>query len=193
MEQEEHQLPLERVVFSVVDVETTGLHAGRDRITEVAIVQIRNREIIHTYSSLLNPQCAIPLVVQRLTSITDEMVSTAPLFSDIASQLDDLLRGSVMVAHNARFDAAFLQAEFVRSGYAYVQRTPLDTVTLARRVIPGVSDYKLRTLCSHLGIVPGKHRALSDAVATAQVFTHLLGIAGSDILRRVTLAHSANS
>jgi DNA polymerase III epsilon subunit-like protein len=102
------------------------------------------------------------------------MVAGQPLFVDIAADLRNLIRDTVLVAHNARFDTAFLRAEFERCGHGSLELPSLDTVTLARRILRGVPDYKLGTLCNILGIAPGGHRALGDALATAELFRQLV-------------------
>ncbi|KAF0193836.1 MAG: DNA polymerase III subunit epsilon [Bacillota bacterium] len=166
---------LHNVVFSVVDVETTGLSANRDRVTEVAVVQVRNGQIVHTYTTLINPECDIPPFVQQMTGITQSMVQGAPKFSQIRADIDRLLQGTVLVAHNARFDQGFLTAEFGRCKCALPEIAIVDTVALARRTLHGMVNYRLETLCQHLGLKSGGHRALGDATATAQLFLVLLG------------------
>lgn len=175
-----NQSVLRDVIFSVVDVETTGLSAHRDRVTEIAVVQVRNGEIVHTYTTLINPECDIPPFVQQMTGITPSMVQGAPKFNQVAADLDRLLRGTVLVAHNARFDQGFLTAEFGRCKCALPELVVVDTVALARKTIRGIVNYRLETLCQHLGLKPGGHRALGDATATAQLFLILLGAGAED-------------
>lgn len=171
---------LHNVLFSVVDVETTGLSAHRDRVTEIAVVQVRNGQIVHTYTTLINPECDIPPFVQQMTGITPSMVQGAPKFSQVRADIDRLLRGTVLVAHNARFDQGFLTAEFGRCEYAMPNLAVVDTVALARKTIRGIVNYRLETLCQHLGLKSGGHRALGDATATAQLFLILLGAGAED-------------
>ena len=171
---------LHNIVFSVVDVETTGLSAHRDRVTEFAVVQVRNGQIVHTYTTLINPECDIPLFVQQMTGITPSMVLGAPKFNQVSADIDRLLRGTVLVAHNARFDQGFLTAEFGRCQCAMPELAVIDTVALARKTLTGIVNYRLETLCQHLGLKSGGHRALGDATATAQLFLILLGAGAAD-------------
>jgi len=92
----------------LVDLETTGANPLRDRITEVGLVLIDGDEVTH-WSSLVNPQTAIPPFIQQLTGINDEMVADAPVFADLAETLLTKLNGRLFIAHNARFDYGFLR------------------------------------------------------------------------------------
>jgi len=170
--------------FSVVDVETTGLVPRYDRVTEIAVVQVRGGKIVHTYSSLINPQRPIPDGIQRMTGITDELVRKAPLFSDVHQHLHALISGTVLVAHHAQFDYGFLQAEFARCGSGIEVLSLVDTVRLARKNVKGLASYRLSTLCAHLGIAPGGHRALGDATATAHLLIQLGGELMQPALKR---------
>jgi DNA polymerase III epsilon subunit-like protein len=127
------------VPFVVVDVETTGgsAHTG-DRVTEVAAVSVQGTEVRDVFHSLVNPQRPIPPFITRLTGISDSMVRSAPVFRDIAGDLAVELAGRVFVAHNARFDWSFLNAEFGRvanGGLDAITDTQLCTVRLARRML----------------------------------------------------------
>lgn len=176
------QSALHDVVFSVVDVETTGLSAARDRVTEIAVVQVQNGQIIHTYTSLVNPCCKIPPFIQQMTGITDAMVQGAPRFGQLQEGIVSLLQGTVLVAHNARFDQGFLAAELERCQCLLPTTVVVDTVALARRTIKGLVNYRLETLCQHFGLKSGGHRALGDAMATAQLLLILIAAGAEERL-----------
>ncbi|MBS3873972.1 MAG: 3'-5' exonuclease [Firmicutes bacterium] len=161
-------------IFSVVDVETTGLSPGRDRVIEVAIVRIEGGHIVHSYSSLINPERPIPLFIQQMTGITDAMVVKAPTFAEVLPAVTTHLAGTVFVAHNVKFDQGFLKAEFTRAGGEFPSLEFVDTVALARRGMRGLPNYRLETLCAHLGLAVGGHRALGDATVTAHLLLRLL-------------------
>ncbi|HSL94055.1 MAG TPA: exonuclease domain-containing protein [Bacillota bacterium] len=181
------------MTFCVVDVETTGLAARRDRITEIAAVRIENLSISHRqFASLVNPGCPIPPLITELTGIDNFMVRTAPTFRDIATGLSTHLDGAVMVAHNASFDMAFLREEYARLDAIFAPPHILDTVSLARRVLPGLSQYKLTSLCQHLHIKPGMHRAEGDALATAELFLHLARLAPSTLTKKLRIPERAS-
>lgn len=156
-------------VYAVIDVETTGGTAGNDRVTEIGLVKLQYGREIARYSTLINPQRRIPSFISRLTGITDQMVATAPAFSDIAADLWQQLQGCIFVAHNVRFDYGFIRAEFARCGYQ-LQLPMLCTVVESRRYFPSLTSYSLGNLATHFGIeLRQHHRALADAAAAAEL------------------------
>lgn len=160
--------------FAVVDIETTGSHAGGNRITEIAILIHNGKKVIEQYQTLVNPECPIPLAIQSLTGITPEMVEDAPTFEDIAEDVYHLLQGKIFVAHNVNFDYTFLVKELKRAGYEW-QSSKLCTVRLSRKIFPGHKSYSLGNICKHFGIsITGRHRAMGDAEATTKLFDLLL-------------------
>ncbi len=170
----------------MVDVETTGLAARRDRITEIAAIRIENLRISdRQFTTLVNPGCPIPALITELTGIDNAMVSSAPAFQEIAPGLREHMEGAVMVAHNASFDMSFLREEYARLNTLFSPPQVLDTVSLARRILPGLSQYKLTSLCQHLHIKPGMHRAVGDALATAELFLHLARLAPATLAKKL--------
>lgn len=162
--------------YAVIDVETTGLSPKVERLTEIAIVIFENGHIVDEYSSLINPEKSIPYHITQLTGINNQMVQNAPFFYEIAKKIVELTESCTFVAHNASFDYRFIQAEFARYGYDY-QRKIVDTVKLARKMMPGFSSYGLGNLCNQLGIkIENRHRALGDALATVEVLKRILNI-----------------
>lgn len=162
--------------YAVIDVETTGLSPKHERLTEVAIIIVEEGKVVDEFSSLLNPEKKIPYRITQLTGINNQMVQEAPHFFEIAKQIVQMTEGCIFVAHNASFDYRFIQAEFARYGFDY-QRRLLDTVKLSRKLMPGFRSYSLGKLTSQLGIqIKDRHRALGDAMATAELFIKLLEI-----------------
>lgn len=161
--------------YAIVDLETTGGRADRNRIIEVGIVVHDGQRILDTYSSLIDPECYVPYGITQLTGITQEMVEGAPKFYEVARKIVEMTEGAVFVAHNVRFDYSFLRAEFARLGYTY-SRKNLCTVRLSRKAFPGLPSYSLGKLIQHFGIaVNDRHRALDDALATAELLGMILG------------------
>jgi DNA polymerase-3 subunit epsilon len=155
--------------YVVVDLETTGGNPSANRITEIGAVKVRGGEIVGEWSTLVNPERSIPKFVVGLTGITDEMVSTAPRFQEIADSFREFLGEAVFVAHRAKFDHGFLRAEYERLGEAF-QGPTMCTVVEMRRHFPGLGTYGLGSLCHHFGIaLESHHRALCDARATASL------------------------
>jgi DNA polymerase-3 subunit epsilon len=170
------RLPLGELEFAVVDTETTGGSSSHGhRLTEVAVVRVRGGRVTGRFSTLLNPERPIPPMITRLTGITDAMVGSAPRFEAVAGPLLDFLGDSVLVAHNAPFDRAFLDAELRRAFNRRLLSPFVCTVQLARRVVPGLASYRLDTVASHFGVrIADRHRALGDAEATGEIFCRLL-------------------
>lgn len=154
--------------LAIVDLETTGANASWDRITEIAVIEVDRGEISGEWSTLVNPQTAIPPAIQALTGITNDMVARAPSFAELARDLHERLAGRVVVAHNARFDYGFLRQAFEREGIRYAART-LCTVKLSRRLYPGHARHNLDSLIERHGLeCRARHRALGDADAVWQ-------------------------
>ena len=159
--------------YAIVDIETTGGLARRDKITEIAIVIFDGEKIIDQYQTLINPERSIPPYISNMTGITDEMVADAPLFYEVAKDIVLKTEGAIFVAHNARFDYGFLKEEFSRLGYTYT-RKQLCTVRLCKKMLPGLRSHSLDSLIRHFSIpVNQRHRALDDALATVEVFNRV--------------------
>lgn len=155
--------------YVVVDIETTGGNNSYHRITEIGMVKLQRGEIIDSYQTLINPQRRIPHAITRLTGISDEMVTDAPLFAEVADIIDTFTQDCVFVAHNVNFDFGFIKQEFARLERPF-RRPKLCTVREMRRAKPGLSSYSLAALTSHFNIdMQRHHRAMSDARAAAQL------------------------
>jgi DNA polymerase-3 subunit epsilon len=164
--------------FAVVDIETTGGLFKRDKITEVAIVITDGRQIIDEYATLVNPGRSIPPFITKITGITDEMVSGAPPFYEVAREIVLRTEGHIFVAHNVRFDYGFLREEFASLGFAF-NRKRMCTVQLSRKML-GLRSHSLESLIKHYNIpVDKRHRALDDARATAVVLHNILELEAS--------------
>ena len=167
---------LEQCRWAVVDVETTGVRAFRgDRIMEVAVVALDGTILFH---SLVNPGIPIPQFVAGLTGITEKDVRHAPPFDAIVDDLLRVFEGCVFVAHNARFDWAFVSTEVERATGLLLQGPRLCTVRLARKLLPDLPRRNLDTVSYHFGIeIEGRHRATGDAVAAAKCLSKLIRLA----------------
>ncbi|MCL6438658.1 MAG: DEDD exonuclease domain-containing protein [Rubrobacteraceae bacterium] len=164
-------LGLDEAEYVVFDLETTGSPAREGGITEIGAVRLRGGRIVEEFASLANPGHSIDPFVVRLTGITDEMVRGAPPAGEVASRFEGFAEGAVLVGHNVRFDCAFVEAAIGRT----LSNPALDTLRLARLLVPGLRRYRLASLADHFGIEQRpNHRALADASATAGVFLRLL-------------------
>ncbi len=163
-----------RIMYAIVDIETTGGYAGRHRVTEVAVFHHDGMQITDQFRTLINPERNVPYFITGLTGITDDMVRTAPTFEEVAKEIHGWLKDRVFVAHNAHFDYSFLKKEFEDAGIQWSAKR-LCTVRLGRKIIPGLDSYSLGRLAESLGIhIHERHRAGGDAEATAKIFDILL-------------------
>ncbi len=154
--------------LAFVDVETTGAHPVRDRITEVAVLRVEDGEIVARWESLVNPQRAIPALIQNITGIDDRMVADAPSFDTLADHIAALLEGCVFVAHNARFDLGFIRNAFARCAREF-DAPVLCTVKLSRALYPQHYRHGLDALIArHALECSSRHRAMGDAQALWQ-------------------------
>jgi ATP-dependent DNA helicase DinG len=162
--------------YVVIDLETTGNASKTDeRIIQFAAVVIEEGKVVHTYSTFLYPEKPIPVFITELTGIDDAMVADAPLFKDIAEEVLDLLKDSYFVAHNVQFDLNFLHHEFNRIGLQCGAYRTIDTVELARILLPTIDSYKLSDLSTQFGFShENPHQADSDALVTGELLLTLM-------------------
>jgi len=161
-------------LYSVVDIETTGNGYKGQKITEISVFLFDGEKIIDEFTSLVNPEQAIPYFITNLTGITEAMVRTAPKFYEIAKKIAEITKDAIFVAHNVNFDYNIIRDEFKSLGFDF-KRKKLCTVRLSRKIIPGLSSYSLGNICTAEGIeVAARHRAKGDAEATVELFRRLL-------------------
>ena len=167
---------LDHGAYVVVDVETTGTRAyGGDRVTEVAVVQVRDGVATPVFDTLVNPDRPIPGYISQLTNISWEMVKDAPRFGDVCEQLLGVLEGHVFVAHNVLFDWRFISMEVERATGRPLRGRRLCTVRMARKLLPQLRRRNLDSVTAHYGIdIGARHRAGGDALATAHVLLRLI-------------------
>ncbi|MDX1510033.1 MAG: DEDD exonuclease domain-containing protein [Nitriliruptorales bacterium] len=179
------RLPLDQLLFDttfvVVDLETTGLRPGADRITEIGAVKTCRGDRIGEFATLVHPGRPVPAAITSLTGITDHLLRGAPPIEAVLEPFLEFVRGAVLVAHNARFDIGFLNAELRLHGWPRLDNPVVDTAALARRLLRDeVRSLRLSVLAAHLRArTSPNHRALPDARATVDVFHGLVERAGS--------------
>jgi DNA polymerase-3 subunit epsilon len=162
------------MLYAVVDIETTGGFASGNGITEISILVHDGSKVIDSFETLINPEQDIPFYIQTLTGISNEMVSSAPLFGEVAAKIYELLHDKIFVAHNVNFDFSFVKHQLAAAGFN-LSCKKICTVRMSRKVIPGHASYSLGKLCAALGIpLNDRHRAGGDAAATALLLTLLL-------------------
>jgi DNA polymerase-3 subunit alpha (Gram-positive type) len=160
--------------FIAFDLETTGLGASRERITEIGAVRFRNGEILESFDTFVDPQKPIPAKITELTGITDEMVQGAPLEEEALRRFYDFCGDAVLIAHNAEFDTSFIRAASARCGMEFPY-TYIDSIPVCRALYPDMKNYKLDTVANALSLPPfHHHRACDDAKVLAEIFLVLL-------------------
>jgi len=160
--------------FVCFDIETTGLSARQDKITEIGAVKIKDGQIMERFNTFVNPQMHIPSKITELTGITDDMVRDAPLEPEAVRSFLDFCGDSVLAAHNASFDTSFIKTSCQRLNIPYTY-TSIDTVAIARALLPGIKNCKLDTVAKYLGLNDfNHHRAKDDAEILAKIFLEFL-------------------
>jgi len=168
----------ERLV--ILDCETTGGKPTFHRIIEVGLVIVEHGEIVQRWQSLVDPETPLPVAIRQLTGIDEDMLAGAPTFAQIAETLLHHLEDRILVAHNARFDHAFLKNEFARIGVSFRTRQ-LCSVKLSRRLFPGQRGHGLDAIVRRFGLsVRDRHRAFDDALAVWQFFLRIGESIGPD-------------
>ena len=160
--------------YCVLDLETTGLSAKTEKITEIGIMKIKNGEVLEKFCKFVNPEKPIPQKVQEVTNITDDMVADSPTIEELFPKVLEFIKGSVLVAHNAAFDIGFLKNVAKGLGYEF-DYTYVDTLPLARRLYPDLKKHKLGKIAEHLKIkVEVAHRALDDVDTTVKILNVMM-------------------
>ena len=160
--------------FVVFDIETTGFSNTNDKITEIGAVKIENFKVVGRFSELVNPEVDISYKIQELTGITNDLVSDKPTIEEILPKFLEFVGDSVLVAHNAEFDMGFISQKSREQGLEFKNKS-VDTLTLARVLLPHLKRHRLNVIAKDLGIpLLNHHRAVDDAEATAHIFIKFL-------------------
>lgn len=181
---------LEDAVYVVFDIETTGLSIINNRIIELAGVKMQQGKEIGRFSTFINPHERIPYHIQQLTNINDDMVKDAPELEPMLREFIEFIGDAVLVAHNARFDIGFIQANCKQLGLPEVKNPVLDTLELARFLHPTMKNHRLNTLSDKYKIsLENHHRAIDDSIALGGV---LFGLIKDAAERNITGLHQLN-
>ena len=168
--------------FIAFDLETTGFLPGVDKIVEIGAVRFIDGEVDAVFSTLVDPLRTIPPGASAVNGISDEMVKGKPKIETLLGPLSDFCADDILVAHNAAFDYGFLNADYNKHEVHTPRGVILDSYPMAKKVFPGLANYKLITLVQHLQIdAKGFHRAEGDATYCAQLLLK--------IIERVTGSH----
>ena len=178
-------------VFTAFDTETTGLSSKYEKIIEIGAVKFDKNGIIDTYSVLINPEKTISSEITRITGITNEMVADCKTFSEITPSFLNFINETKLVAHNAKFDIGFVNAELEKTPYNNLRKSQcnaVDTVKVTQKVFPALPCYKLQELAKHFNIkVDAAHRAYDDARVCMELFVICMKQAASTIATSLQL------
>lgn len=166
--------------FIVFDVETTGLSpVDGDRIVEIAAMKIKDGREVDRFYSLVNPRRFLPVAAMNVNQITEAMVADAPINEHVLPKFIDFIGGAFVAGHNVRFDLGFVCFELAQMGRRLKDETPaVDTLKMAKDLIPYLSSYKLSYLARSLGVrVNETHRAMADVEITVKVMVRLIEMA----------------
>ena len=157
--------------YVVFDLETTGFSSEHDRIIEIGAVKYKNRRCVDSFSCFVNPEIPIPFRIEKLTGINDSMVIDAQTIEEVLPKFIEFCEGAVLVAHNADFDSGFIKAKAKQVMGIDKEYTVVDTVALARVLLPQLNRYKLDTVAKAVGVsLENHHRAVDDADCCAGIF-----------------------
>lgn len=166
--------------LAIIDLETTGGSAKREKIIEIAIAIFDGEKIIDSFETLIHPERSIPVYITRITGIDNSMIKDSPKFYEVAKKIVEITEDCIFVAHNVRFDYNFITEEFKRLGFTY-SRKQLCTIKIFRKFFPGLKSYSLGNLIKEFNIpVNSRHRAMSDVEATLDIFKLGLKLPNSD-------------
>lgn len=160
--------------YTVVDIETNGLSTGDCEIIEVSALKCRGYEVTDTFSSLIKPTEPISWFITNLTGITNEMVENAPSAADVLGRFYDFVGKDIIVGHNVNFDVNFLYDKLWLHNGLVLDNDFVDTLRLARKALPYISNHKQTTIAEYYGIsTHGAHRALRDCEICNQCYINL--------------------
>lgn len=149
--------------LAIIDVETTGMSAIRNRIIEIAIIRVEKNKIVDKFTSLVNPEVSLPYFITNLTGITEDELDRAPVFGQMKKKVNKLLKDAIFVAHNVWFDYSFIQNEMERVNLSF-NAPRCCTVRLSRRLYPEHRSHSLQALIQRYGFnYSNRHRAYDDA------------------------------
>lgn len=161
-------------MYSIIDIESNGAGFRKECIIDIAIFKYDGQKVVDQFISLVNPESDITPFVQKLTNITPNMVKTAPKFHELAKRVIEITENTILIGHNIEFDYRMLRQSFERLGYEFTINT-IDTIPLAKKLIPDAESYSLGKLVKSLGIpLVNAHRAEGDARATLELFKLLV-------------------
>jgi len=166
---------LSESTFVVFDIETTGLSINHDELIEIGAIKVKNGAILGEFGELINPGVPIQPFTTKLTGITQSMVNGKPSAKEVLEKFFEFSKDAILVAHNADFDLGFIEHHYKKFGIAKTMNPSIDTLNLARVLLPERTRYGLDALSKYFKVrLDNHHRAVNDAKATFEILLHLL-------------------
>lgn len=166
--------------YIALDLETTGLNPARDRIIEIGMARIENGNVVKSYDRLIDPGVVLAERITELTGITNDMLKGKPVISEVIAEILEFIGDTPILGHNIIFDYSFLKKAAVNAGLT-IQGKGIDTLKIARRVVPETEHKNLDYLCAYYQIDPGhSHRALDDALSASALFQKMYEVKPED-------------
>lgn len=160
--------------YVLVDIETTGLSPAKDEIIEIGAIKVQNNKIIETYNELININRKLPSFITKLTGITDDMIKSGRMPTLVLKEFVDFTQNNIIIGHNVNFDLGFLINKCRKYLNYNLDNDYIDTMFLARRLVPDSINYKLGTLAKYFNVsYEGAHRGLKDVQITFEVYNNL--------------------
>lgn len=180
--------------YIAIDVETTGLNPQYHRLIEIAAIKVNDFEIVDSFVTLINPEINIPQKITEITGITDMLVEESPTIKDVMKQLVAFCEDYILIGHNLLFDYSFIKQNCMADKHDF-EKEGIDTLKIARKMLPELEKRNLGYLCKHLDISQDNyHRAYQDAYATSalyQVFYHRYHSTQKELFRPTQLQYQA--
>jgi len=166
--------PLAAITCVAFDTETTGFSPDADRIIEIGAVKFQGKKIIATRQWMINPGKKIPFYATKVHGITDKMVADKPTFEKIYPEFEEFTKGTVLIAHNSRFDRDFMQAELKRADIENPRLLLIDSLKLFRKLLPDSPSHSIGNLLEHLDMETNNlHRAVSDSAHIVEILNRV--------------------
>lgn len=158
--------------YVVFDLETTGLEATTDKIIEIGALKYKGNELIEKFNVLINPEIKLPLVITKITGLTDEDLQNERTIEEVLPEFINFIEDLPLIAHNSEFDLGFIEENIKKLNLNMISNKNIDTIEIARLYIPRAYNYKLETLKKYFHLEYGSHRSVDDCKTTNYIYQY---------------------
>ena len=172
--------------YVVLDIETTGFSADLDEIIELSAIKVQENKIIKEFSQLINPQRQVSSYITNLTGISEQMLTKAPIITDVLLDFKNFISDNIIMGHNVTFDIGFINNKLQKHFNSSIDNDYIDTLTIARKFLPNLKSKKLGQIASYFNLnTDGMHRGLKDCVVTNMCYQKFLQMHKEQQLKQV--------